>query len=801
MDTEPDVNSWNEADVRAWLSSIGYRSYHEIITEHGISGDVLIHLDFDNLRDIGITSAGHRLDILRAIYKLKLDNGIPIEADHYVPLSEADEDVVTENTPLGRIIQMITNQNQRMQNLEQALMALEDHIFNNRAPGANGLHNRSSLRWSTYGKPVLSSTRSVSEVSTALGIQPQDSPWTSPQAMNHEGSTSCSSTPQPSKAAENDEVYLPPAPYVSFLQTHPLFKWATYGKPVLSSTESILDDNTTSRIQLQDSLRTSPQAMNHDSPAPGSSPFKPSSAVENDEARSFNQRIQNLERGNQRSPQGLMALEDHIFNGRAPGANGLHKHPSLKWATYGKPALSLTRPVPDVDNTALGIQPQDSPQTSRQAMYHDGSAPGSSTLKPSKATESVEVNIPAIDSSSRNIKRPAGEDRSDNVFPSFKVSLDDPCSKVLPAALKKYRITDDWRLYTLFICYGSTERCLSLDEKPLLLFKKLKDAGKNPVFMLRHVRDIRAPITVAQDKQAEKKAKSIKMTSPTDPTKRNDQATNSLYSPLQKTSMQSIDGLTSIHHEEYNESRDSDQSRTPSDDSSISDGARRQTGNGPGHTDAVILWNGTSYAMAIYPYGADYDDEFDVTVGAMFVVLRRSKGWWQVQRDPSGSGAVNETAKRGWVPTGCLLETSVPPATAVAEATALARPGSLAALSLSSPAFAQFPMSDAPILSSSIISTSYPGIALMDWLPQGDHELDLVKDDMLRVFKRYNHWSYVVKEGGRRGWVPSWLIGKASSSNGIPQTSMTEPGHDGNSEDAAHASRGLEADISHSPED
>lgn len=38
---------------------------------------------------------------------------------------------------------------------------------------------------------------------------------------------------------------------------------------------------------------------------------------------------------------------------------------------------------------------------------------------------------------------------------------------------------------------------------------------------------------------------------------------------------------------------------------------------------------------------------------------------------------------------------------------------------------------------------------------QGDEELDLEKDDKLRVFKRYNHWSYAVKEeGGDRGWVP-----------------------------------------------
>lgn len=32
-----------------------------------------------------------------------------------------------------------------------------------------------------------------------------------------------------------------------------------------------------------------------------------------------------------------------------------------------------------------------------------------------------------------------------------------------------------------------TERCLSYDEKPLLLFQRLKDSGQSPVFMLRHI--------------------------------------------------------------------------------------------------------------------------------------------------------------------------------------------------------------------------------------------------------------------------------------------------------------------------
>jgi protein STE50 len=53
-------------------------------------------------------------------------------------------------------------------------------------------------------------------------------------------------------------------------------------------------------------------------------------------------------------------------------------------------------------------------------------------------------------------------------------------------------------------------------------------------------------------------------------------------------------------------------------------------------------------------------------------------------------------------------------------------------------------LSDMPISPSSIVSTSYPGIALMDYRKKGgEEELDVVKDDALRVFKRYNHWSYV----------------------------------------------------------
>lgn len=63
--------------------------------------------------------------------------------------------------------------------------------------------------------------------------------------------------------------------------------------------------------------------------------------------------------------------------------------------------------------------------------------------------------------------------------------MEDPCYKVLPAALKKYNINAPWEQYALYIVYGDQERCLGMTEKPLILFKQLDKEGKKPMFMLR----------------------------------------------------------------------------------------------------------------------------------------------------------------------------------------------------------------------------------------------------------------------------------------------------------------------------
>jgi hypothetical protein len=53
---------------------------------------------------------------------------------------------------------------------------------------------------------------------------------------------------------------------------------------------------------------------------------------------------------------------------------------------------------------------------------------------------------------------------------SFKITLEDPTWRVLPAVLKKYKIKDeDWRKYALFIAYSNSGTLFHLLNKVALM--------------------------------------------------------------------------------------------------------------------------------------------------------------------------------------------------------------------------------------------------------------------------------------------------------------------------------------------
>ena len=83
-----------------------------------------------------------------------------------------------------------------------------------------------------------------------------------------------------------------------------------------------------------------------------------------------------------------------------------------------------------------------------------------------------------------------------------------------------------------------------------------------------------------------------------------------------------------------------------------------------------------------------------------------------------------------------------------------------------------------PIPPSLVVSVSTPGVALMDYSPRGSGELEVRKGQPLRILKRYNHWSYAIKEDGDRGWLPSWFCGRANKTAlAASSTSSTATGH------------------------
>src|ERR1700722_15554674 len=58
------------SDVRTWLAGIGLDQYADAFEANDVEMDLLKDVDDQMLKDIGVTSAGHRLRLRNAIAKL-----------------------------------------------------------------------------------------------------------------------------------------------------------------------------------------------------------------------------------------------------------------------------------------------------------------------------------------------------------------------------------------------------------------------------------------------------------------------------------------------------------------------------------------------------------------------------------------------------------------------------------------------------------------------------------------------------------------------------------------------------------
>jgi protein STE50 len=181
------------------------------------------------------------------------------------------------------------------------------------------------------------------------------------------------------------------------------------------------------------------------------------------------------------------------------------------------------------------------------------------------------------------------------------------------------------------------ERCLSYDEKPLLLFQRLKDASKNPVFMLKHIKDIRSPIAIAEQKKAARNAsgkfssfkfkRALHVWSPSRPPGirvHPDASANVVPAPMTGTSAQpgwpEVMSPT-VDNKDREDTTDRERLKGASDsEPPKSAGLDTASASSPSHDEIgtpvreVPVTAEISYAVAIYPYMSEQEDEFDVVV-------------------------------------------------------------------------------------------------------------------------------------------------------------------------------------------
>ncbi|KAL1965703.1 hypothetical protein VTN77DRAFT_5203 [Rasamsonia byssochlamydoides] len=355
------ITEWTAEECADFVAGLGLRQYRNAFLENEIVGEALVALKHDELKEMGITSVGHRLTILKSVYETKVKQDVPIDPDHYIPLS-ADQSLHETATQedIARIIQSIRSRDERLMAVEAELRKITEDYRRLR-------------------EELLPIFKMAKDRSQPLPGQPTDPDVTSPGTTSGLGRT----------------------------LSRRVYNGGTTPK-----------NNSPTHIPHNDGANLDPSA--------------------------------------------------------AATAASTHLTASMN----GGGQLSPGIPSP----TSPGNFSQ---QTLASRSYREGK----SSKSHDHADDAPQSNPPQSGrtDSSRSETRGGGESSAPSVeiFKSFRVSMDDPCHKVLPAALKKYNINADWRQYALYIVYGDQERCLGLDERPLILFKQLDKEGRKPMFMLR----------------------------------------------------------------------------------------------------------------------------------------------------------------------------------------------------------------------------------------------------------------------------------------------------------------------------
>ncbi|KAI9793111.1 MAG: Adaptor for signal transduction [Peltula sp. TS41687] len=389
------ISEWTAEECADFVSSLGLSQYADAFLENEIVGEALVALKHDELKEMGMASVGHRLTLLKSVYDIKIKQDIPIESEHYVPLS-ADagmQDATATQEDIARIIQSIRLRDERIVQAEQEL-------------------RRVTEEYRRLREELLPVFRMAKDRSQPLPFHPTGSGNDMINGDHQVGILSSSQSEGLSRKFSHKKFFLGSTPQNS----SPTYVPSSIQDKYFNDGGTIIDP----------SLAAQAVSSHLTASVGGGGPAQPSST----------------------SPS----------------------HPNIP---------SPTSPPPNFHPSQSPLIPRTYQQPPRSQVDDDRDR-SNPTPNPSRRGDFPPPHLPTLSGDGQ--QAPSAE-----IFKSFRVSMDDPCHKVLPAALKKYNINADWKQYALYIVYGDEERCLELEEKPLILFKQLDREGRKPTFMLRKI--------------------------------------------------------------------------------------------------------------------------------------------------------------------------------------------------------------------------------------------------------------------------------------------------------------------------
>ncbi|EGW31456.1 uncharacterized protein SPAPADRAFT_51468 [Spathaspora passalidarum NRRL Y-27907] len=442
---------WDAAQVSRFMQSIlqaENTEIGEVFLDNNIDGSLLPFITTDHLKEIGINSLRARLVIKKAINELIMSNH-----QKHPPKSMNDLEHKLHHVNINSNYTTMESLKLSMVLMKEMLKKLNLEMHINGSSSVANLQTQDEIKRLTDNH-----TRMKNELNQVLKLIKDVKPLPTPTL-----------DPGPSSNLADSPGYLS---YLGDTEHH-------HERGTLSTSDS--SDNshpspTVSSIQRDSTAVTSPTYSNRFSQGSVLSmgtgkivsqtvPKYPEPKLSSD----FTLQKVNVPSNSNSSflPSGTTSSGSTV--GRLDtlkGDNSSTFRPRLgKTGSSSGATTTLNNPglVPNIPSSSL----------SKQSLQSSGPITGNSVPpRPSRQSSSSSGNEP---------------------LKQLRASTDDSCLKILQHAMKRHHIPqEDWSKYVLVICYGDKERILKLAEKPVVIFKELKELGKHPAIMLRQLADTKA---------------------------------------------------------------------------------------------------------------------------------------------------------------------------------------------------------------------------------------------------------------------------------------------------------------------